>query len=159
MYQAFGCGFFRPLAGMGMRGPGANHICELLGSMVLIAFPAPDLTDHLSLPFIDLLTRPTFRGAASSGGGLFGMFSEGGYSNAPVSFWSGAPHLSEGSPNVGSGIRAILHDNEAVVPLSRGRSVPVDMSNAPTQSAGDTHYHMNTKVVAKDADLFRQSSA
>ena len=28
-------------------------------SLRLIAFPGPDLTDHLSLPFVDLLTRPT----------------------------------------------------------------------------------------------------
>ena len=28
-------------------------------SMVLIAFPGPDLTDPLSLPFVDLLTLPT----------------------------------------------------------------------------------------------------
>ena len=28
-------------------------------SLRLIAFPGPDLTDHLSLPFVDILTRPT----------------------------------------------------------------------------------------------------
>jgi IS5 family transposase len=53
-------GLSRPLAGMEMRGPGANHRGELLSSMVFIAFPGPDLTDHLPLPFLDLLTRPTF---------------------------------------------------------------------------------------------------
>lgn len=52
MYQTFLCGLSRPLAGMEMRGPGANHICELIGSLVLIAFPGPDLTDLLSLPFV-----------------------------------------------------------------------------------------------------------
>src|SRR4051812_16554852 len=31
-----------------------------LSSLALIAFPGPDLTDHLILPFVDLLTRPTF---------------------------------------------------------------------------------------------------
>src|SRR4029077_14105841 len=50
----------RPLAGMEMRGPGANQCGELLSSMASIAFPSPDLTDHLPLPFLDLLTRPTF---------------------------------------------------------------------------------------------------
>jgi hypothetical protein len=29
------------------------------GSLSQTAFPDPDLTDHLSLPFDDLLTRPT----------------------------------------------------------------------------------------------------
>jgi hypothetical protein len=55
-----GCGLSRPLAGMEMRGPGANQCGELLSSMASIAFPSPDLTDHLPLPFLDLLTRPTF---------------------------------------------------------------------------------------------------
>src|SRR5580704_3559104 len=45
---------------MEMRGPGANQCGELLSSMASIAFPGPDLTDHLPLPFLDLLTRPTF---------------------------------------------------------------------------------------------------
>src|SRR5919107_288155 len=31
-----------------------------LSSLALVAFPGPDLTDHLTLPFVDLLTRPTF---------------------------------------------------------------------------------------------------
>jgi len=49
-----------PLAGMEMRGSGANQYVELLGSLRTYAFPDPDLTDHVSLPFGDLLTRPTF---------------------------------------------------------------------------------------------------
>src|SRR5580693_4907244 len=60
MYQAFRRGLSRPLAGMEMRGPGANQCGELLSSMASIVFPGPDLTDHLPLPFLDLLTRPTF---------------------------------------------------------------------------------------------------
>jgi hypothetical protein len=31
-----------------------------VSSMACIAFPDPDLTDHLPLPFVDLLTRLTF---------------------------------------------------------------------------------------------------
>jgi hypothetical protein len=30
------------------------------GSWVFTAFPGPDLTDHLTLPFVNLLTRLTF---------------------------------------------------------------------------------------------------
>src|SRR6476620_7054024 len=37
-----------------------NQCGELLSSMASIAFPGPDLTDHLPLPFLDVLTRPTF---------------------------------------------------------------------------------------------------
>src|SRR3954452_11249904 len=31
-----------------------------LSSVAPVAFPGPDLTDHLILPYVDLLTRPTF---------------------------------------------------------------------------------------------------
>ncbi len=31
-----------------------------VNSVGVIAFPGPDLTDQLPLPFVDLLTRPTF---------------------------------------------------------------------------------------------------
>ena len=59
MYQALDCGLMKgPPAGMEMSGPGANHATELFCSLDFIAFPDPDLTDHLTLPFVDLLTRP-----------------------------------------------------------------------------------------------------
>lgn len=94
-----------------------------------------------------------------------GLFAEGGYSDSavssaamPASFWSGAPHFAEGTPNTSGGMPAILHDNEAVVPLSRGRSIPVDL-NGVGAGGGDTHIHNNisTNVVAKDFDSFRRS--
>ncbi len=44
---------------MEMRGLGADQESELLGSLQINAFPNPDLTDHLPLPFVDLLTLPT----------------------------------------------------------------------------------------------------
>jgi len=47
---------------MEMRGPGANQIAELMSSLSQTAFPDSDLTDHLTLPFVDLLTRPTVLG-------------------------------------------------------------------------------------------------
>lgn len=68
---------------------------------------------------------------------LFGM-SEGGISGGPgigqtyrvsPSAFHGAPHYAEGTANTtGNGIPSILHPNEAVIPLSRGRSVPVTLS-------------------------------
>ena len=36
-----------------------RSIRRAVSSMGFIAFPGPDLTDHLPLPFVDLLTRPT----------------------------------------------------------------------------------------------------
>ena len=45
---------------MEMRGPGADQSGELMSLKGFIAFPGPDLTDHLPLLFVDLLTRPTF---------------------------------------------------------------------------------------------------
>ncbi|SEK54602.1 hypothetical protein SAMN05421666_1038 [Roseovarius nanhaiticus] len=95
-------------------------------------------------------------GAASSGGGglfgwvgsLFGGASvptaaEGMGPGAPAvsramvspSIFQGAPQYAEGTANT-SGIPAILHDNEAVVPLSRGRKIPVDLSGA--EGGGDS---------------------
>lgn len=69
------------------------------------------------------------------GGGLLGgLFKEGGYATSPVSVgsmpasaWSGAPQYAEGTANTSGGMPAILHPNEAVIPLSRGRSIPVDL--------------------------------
>jgi hypothetical protein len=107
-------------------------------------------------------------GAAGGAGGLLGgLFSEGGYSGSPVgtaampaSFWAGAPHYAEGTPNTSGGMPAILHDNEAVVPLSRGRSIPVQLPNGgsnvgqPPGSANKTT-NMHVNIQTKDHDSFR----
>lgn len=68
---------------------------------------------------------------------------EGGYSTSTVdptrvsaAAFHGAPRFAEGTANTsdllrtarGGGIPAILHPNEAVIPLSRGRSVPVELT-------------------------------
>jgi hypothetical protein len=111
--------------------------------------------------------------AGGGGGGIFGaiggllggLFEEGGYSGSPVasatmpaSFWAGAPHYAEGTPNTSGGMPAILHDNEAVIPLSRGREIPVDLKGAG--GGGDTtvNYHMHSNISAKDHDSFRRNS-
>jgi hypothetical protein len=60
MYQASDGAVTVPRAGMEMRGPGADQTGELVNALGFLAFPGPDLTDHLPLPFVDLLTRPTF---------------------------------------------------------------------------------------------------
>ncbi len=47
--------------------------------------------------------------------------------NVPVSAFAGAPHFALGGV-VGGGVPSILHKGEAVVPLSGGRKIPVEMS-------------------------------
>jgi hypothetical protein len=93
---------------------------------------------------------------AAAGGG----FKEGGYSNAPVTYHSihpamfrNAPHYREGTANTSGGIPAILHDNEAVIPLSRGRKIPVEMAGS---SRGQTIVQ-NYNIQTPDANSFRQS--
>lgn len=91
-----------------------------------------------------------------------GIFKEGGFSNAPVARWSGAgafsnaPHYSEGTHNTTPGIPAVLHDNEAVIPLSRGRRVPVELTNDRSRGSG-TIVNNNFNVSTPNADSFRRS--
>jgi tape measure domain-containing protein len=99
---------------------------------------------------------------------IFGLFREGGVSTQPVAFTK-APHFAEGTPNTGSygrgGIPSVLHPNEAVIPLSRGRKVPVEM-NMRTNKASSSEFGANSGVVnnfslqlhgVKDADGFKKS--
>lgn len=95
-------------------------------------------------------------------GGSVGAFAEGGYSTRPVGFApmtaanvQNAPHYAEGTPNT-SGIPAVLHPNEAVIPLSRGRKIPVEMGDS---AGGGTVVHMpqNITINTPDADSFRRS--
>src|SRR4051794_8603146 len=37
-----------------------KSLVRTLSPLAFVPFPGPDLTDHLTLPFVDLLTRPTF---------------------------------------------------------------------------------------------------
>lgn len=77
-------------------------------------------------------------GLLSFVGSIFG-FSEGGYSDRPgmtshmvsPAAFRNAPQFKAGTTNT-SGIPAILHPNEAVVPLSKGRKIPVDASGLET---------------------------
>ncbi|TIU48985.1 MAG: hypothetical protein E5W19_15305 [Mesorhizobium sp.] len=120
------------------------------------------------------LASSLLSGGGMGGGLLGGLFSEGGYADSPVaraalpiSAWAGAPHFAEGTANTSGGMPAVLHDNEAVIPLSRGRKIPVEMNNdnrEPMHGAGaggsrgrgaSTNNFIFNGV--KDADSFRQS--
>lgn len=121
-----------------------------------------------------ILAQGVAAGAQSGGilsgvggfGGLMGMilpglFSEGGYSTSPVASamvsaaaFHHAPHFSEGGITSG-GIPAVLHPNEAVIPLSRGRKIPVEMG----ETAGGTNINAPQYITINtpDADSFRRS--
>lgn len=66
--RVIGCGHvlgleMRPLMTAGRYGDARTwrrSTTRAVSSLEFIAFPGPDLTDHLTLPFVDLLTRPTF---------------------------------------------------------------------------------------------------
>lgn len=89
-----------------------------------------------------------------------GIFKEGGYPGSPVArasihpaAFTNAPHYAEGTPNTSGGHPAILHDNEAVIPLSRGRKVPVELAGASRGQVINNNFVVNTP----DANSFRKS--
>lgn len=127
----------------------------------------------LTMMISKMMAANSAGGAGGAGGGgiggmlgsvfsLFGGAKEGGivgqfvntYRASPAAF-ANAPHYAEGTANT-SGIPAILHDNEAVIPLSRGRKVPVELTNQ--QSGGNSRaVNVQFNVTSPDADSFRKS--
>lgn len=81
------------------------------------------------------------------------------HSAVPATAFKNAPHFSEGTPNT-SGIPAMLHPNEAVIPLSKGRKIPVEM-NGDTEGAGGqtVNYAPTYNITSPDPDAFRRSQA
>lgn len=57
-----------------------------------------------------------------------------------------------------SGIPAMLHDNEAVIPLTGGRKVPVEMQDGGGSGNGGNVVHQTLNIQTQDADSFRRSS-
>lgn len=117
-------------------------------------------------------------GAASAGGGggilsglggwqgvlsmALGAFDVGGistqpanFASAPISAFRNAPHLAQGTANT-SGIPAILHDNEAVIPLSKGRKIPVELGDNGNGTSPVVQ-NFNWSIQTPDADSFRKS--
>lgn len=94
---------------------------------------------------------------------------EGGYAGdrlasqmVALSAFKSAPAFAEGTANTsrytsrvpGGGIPSILHPNEAVVPLSRGRSIPVDLSMAmPSMQAPEMDLSPLNLLAASIDDL------
>lgn len=77
--------------------------------------------------------------------------------DAPQQFADGSPNASRDARRNG-GFIAMLHPDEAVIPLPDGRRVPVDLRSDNRQaSRGDTSIVVNMTVVTKDADSFAKS--
>ncbi len=97
---------------------------------------------------------------------LPGLFSEGGYSNAPVAtaalpaaLFYDAPHFKSGGISDG-GIPAVLHPNEAVIPLTRGRKIGVELNGEEAAgSAGRAMQaiHITQNIQTPSPDAFRRS--
>jgi hypothetical protein len=90
-------------------------------------------------------------------GGITGSFVNR-YNVQPSSFM-GAPHYGEGTSNTSGGHPAILHDNEAVIPLSRGRKVPVELTGMSSNANGGVTVNNNFNISSPDADSFRKSKS
>lgn len=71
--------------------------------------------------------------------------------------FAGAPHYAQGTANT-SGIPAIVHPDEAIIPLSGGRKVPVEMKDNGSRQ-GPSVYNSNVTIVANDPNTFRSSEA
>lgn len=98
-------------------------------------------------------------GGEVTGGTAAGVFSEGGIStsapatvNVSPSLFGGAPQFNNGTANTAGGIPAILHPNEAVIPLSGNRKVPVEMNGG-----GGDNISMQFVVNTPNPDAFRAS--
>lgn len=112
--------------------------------------------------------------AATNIGTFFaGLFEEGGYSEHPVkkmkvggtmypytnkNFAGTIPHYAEGTENTsGGGMPAMLHPDEAVIPLSRGRRIPIEVKNSGGDAGSRTAPNITMHIHTPDADSFRKS--
>jgi hypothetical protein len=97
-----------------------------------------------------ILAQGVAMGAAGGGGGI--LSGVGGFGGLMGMILPGL--FSEGGVTSG-GIPAVLHPNEAVIPLSRGRKIPVEMG----ETAGGTIIHapQTINIQTPDADSFRRS--
>lgn len=85
-------------------------------------------------------------GDSGGGGGTVGGFLYGGLTNSSArssyrvskAAFAGAPAFASGTPNTSGGFPAILHPDEAVIPLPDGRTVPVSLSGGG--GSADTIY-------------------
>ncbi|UIS25214.1 tail tape-measure protein [Erythrobacter phage vB_EliS-L02] len=147
----------------GSFGDTMTSMMPMIGLAFAGSFKSP--IAQVAVMFGTMLMQKMLMGGGGAGGGvggiLAGLFSEGGYSNAPVSSavvspaaFRNAPKYASGTANTSGGMPAILHDNEAVVPLSRGRKIPVEMPNG---GGGGQAIVNNWNISTPDADSFKKS--
>lgn len=147
-------------ASPGLDGFGQG-ISQLLGPL---ASAIPGLGQFGSM--IMQLVQSLFMGPGTGGG----LFAEGGYATSPVSsvslpsgVWANAPHYADGTANTSGGMPAVLHPNEAVIPLTRGREVPVEINDAsePRQDKLDKRGKSGVTIInlngVTDMDSFKRS--
>lgn len=86
--------------------------------------------------------------------------------NAFRRFSTGTPNTSkEGMRKIGGGFMSMLHDNEAVIPLPDGRSVPVTLKSRAIPGGGssggrgdgETKIVLNMNITTADAESFSRS--
>lgn len=105
-------------------------------------------------------TRAYGQMASSAVKGIGSAFAQGGYvssAGAGGMDWSSAPHYKEGTANTSGGMPAVVHPNEAVIPLSGGRKVGVDMSGMDSDRSISNTVTSNITVIAPNPDAFRKS--
>lgn len=76
----------------------------------------------------------------------------------PTALFENAPHFAQGTANTGNfkgGMAAILHANEAVIPLSGGRTVPVEIKES--NKVNNVTYNTYYEIHAEDVDSFNRS--
>lgn len=99
------------------------------------------------------LLKSLMGGIQSLFGGLFGgLFHGGGVAGHATSFRFVPRMAFAGAPSYAGGFApdeypSILHDNEAVVPLSGGRAIPVDIRGADFAQQAQ---NINIQVITKD---------
>lgn len=73
----------------------------------------------------------------------------------PASDFHNAPHYAEGTPNMSGGIPAVLYPSKAVVPLSSGRNIRVELRG--DQGGKTINAPQDITINTPDADSFRKS--
>lgn len=155
----------------GMGGLGSG-IMGLMGPLSQ-AIPGIGQFGGMILQLVQQMMTSSSLGGA--GGLLGGLFREGGVATSPVATSSAAmgafknaPSYRDGTASTGphgqTGIPAFLHPNEAVIPLSRGRSIPVEMKGTNVNGQGtEAGYRTATSSVemhihgVQDVDGFHRS--
>lgn len=130
----------------------------LIGMSFASSFKSP--IAQVAAMFATMMLQKMAMNAMGGAGVFAGIFAEGGVSTNPVaramvpaSAFRGAPSYASGTPFAGGGMPAVLHPNEAVIPLSRNRKVPVEMNG----NGGGQVINNNFHVTTPDADSFRKS--